>query len=825
MWDCPRCNLENKLENLVCSACQEPRPYTPLQQLIINSADEYYRHLEAHNLGTTTIRIRSRISKQVEAPKSTTDHPIYHTHWTFDLGGSLYDLDGFFIKEIRNENPAIWNNDAFKVIEYDNEQHRLTVGILRDEQTFSQIPCNDLRIVSDLKFLVKNVEKWAKGNGKDLRLPETVYTAFQNNGGDKKPEIEHILKHPVQYVWGPPGTGKTRYALLNAVEQVVLAGGQAAVFAPTNSAVENALEPIIEKGFCSRDKILRLGTPSHSFASKYPECCEEIGVQKKVKQISQQIHAWEEKLARREDAETAIRTLEELAPLFSALDDFKGAIFEKETACSHHKKEMDSLREQREDLVRNTAEVNVRIKNAEQALSAVQRDIKRYYGSGFRSFVSGFQTRPERNVLEGKEKDCKDELERLCAQHSSAEKRIEELLVEEAAQKRLIERYEKERTKVSEELEQQVSQLRQRNTPRPPINNALASLAGNGIDECKQTLDEIRKNAEEALALIDQVELKNEILQAQEEKERLGQSTQEVLEKKQVIAMTLDKYISLFMDIPLKCAHKFVDEAGFAPMIKALCLFNDSGIPVTFIGDHKQIPPIVQDGDGNLSARTINLWGQPSMCALWLIKATKPFEVIEQSPPEMGKIYPNMHILNKTYRFGDNLAKLLDQFIYKCGLESGAKHPLKLCIVDVRAVQEAEKKVNKEEAASAVEYLTLPDQISSVAIITPYLNQVRTIKGNLPYRQKEQLFTVHKAQGREWDTVIFSVVDDGKPGREPWFTDVTNTQADADKLLNTALSRAKKELVLICNVNYWLNRPDADRQLISQLIRLAQEKF
>ncbi len=113
-------------------------------------------------------------------------------------------------------------------------------------------------------------------------------------------------------------------------------------------------------------------------------------------------------------------------------------------------------------------------------------------------------------------------------------------------------------------------------------------------------------------------------------------------------------------------------------------------------------------------------------------------------------------------------------------------------------------------------------RISSAAIITPYLNQVRTIKGNLPHRQKEQLFTVHKAQGREWDTVIFSVVDDGKPGREPWFTDFLNSQADADKLLNTALSRAKKELIMICNVNYWLNRPDASCQLISQLIRLAE---
>lgn len=315
--------------------------------------------------------------------------------------------------------------------------------------------------------------------------------------------------------------------------------------------------------------------------------------------------------------------------------------------------------------------------------------------------------------------------------------------------------------------------------------------------------------------------MKKEILQAQAEKERLGQSTQEVLEQKQVIAMTLDKYISLFMDAPLKCAHKFVDEAGFAPMAKALCLFNDSQIPVTFIGDHMQIPPIVQDGAGNLSARTSNLWGQPSMCAPWLVGVTNPFEVIEQSPPEMGKIYPNMHILNKTYRFGDNLAKLLDQFIYQCGLESGAEHPLKISIIDVQATESPEPRMNVEEAEASVRLLQDSQNVDA-AIITPYKKQVETIRRKLSYNLRDQLFTVHKAQGREWDTVIFSVVDDGKSGREPWFADFTNTQADANKLLNTALSRAKKELIMICNVNYWLNRPDSNRQLISQLIRMAE---
>lgn len=153
------------------------------------------------------------------------------------------------------------------------------------------------------------------------------------------------------------------------------------------------------------------------------------------------------------------------------------------------------------------------------------------------------------------------------------------------------------------------------------------------------------------------------------------------------------------------------------------------------------------------------------MCSPWLIRAKNPHETIKEAPPEMQDIYPNMHILNKTYRFGPNLAKLLDRFVYDCGLESGADHPLKISIVDVRATEAAEKKVNIEEADAAVRVF-LNGQNPDAAIITPYRNQVKTIKKPLPYHHREQLVTVHKAQGREWDTVVFSVVDDGKTGRD-----------------------------------------------------------
>lgn len=55
--------------------------------------------------------------------------------------------------------------------------------------------------------------------------------------------------------------------------------------------------------------------------------------------------------------------------------------------------------------------------------------------------------------------------------------------------------------------------------------------------------------------------------------------------------------------------------------------------------------------------------------------------------------------------------------------------------------------------------------------------------------------TIHKSQGSEWDTVIFSVVDDSPAGsgkRGAFFTNSLNHKFNSLNLINTVVSRAKK---------------------------------
>ena len=99
----------------------------------------------------------------------------------------------------------------------------------------------------------------------------------------------------------------------------------------------------------------------------------------------------------------------------------------------------------------------------------------------------------------------------------------------------------------------------------------------------------------------------------------------------------------------------------------------------------------------------------------------------------------------------------------------------------------------------------------------PYRNQRALLAGTAKkssYPQEVSL-TVHRAQGREWDTVLFSVVDaTGK-----FFTTTLNPKNCGTQIINTAVSRAKNRLILVCDCNDWGDQP---KELIGQLLQVAQ---
>ena len=76
--------------------------------------------------------------------------------------------------------------------------------------------------------------------------------------------------------------------------------------------------------------------------------------------------------------------------------------------------------------------------------------------------------------------------------------------------------------------------------------------------------------------------------------------------------------------------------------------------------------------------------------------------------------------------------------------------------------------------------------------------------------------TVHGSQGREWDTVILSIADGRVESREVPLRFTGSSTDVGRRLINTAVSRAKRRLVVFCDVDFWMSMDD---ELVTGVIK------
>ena len=306
--------------------------------------------------------------------------------------------------------------------------------------------------------------------------------------------------------------------------------------------------------------------------------------------------------------------------------------------------------------------------------------------------------------------------------------------------------------------------------------------------------------------------------------EKPSEEDVELQENIQLIACTLDKYDSEYKDKKMNVQHIFLDEAGYANMIKAGMLFNHK-VPITLLGDHAQLPPVCELNDFSIEKEkefeNMFLWAQSSIYFETLFDLSKE-EVRHQY---LKNITPTLkHVsktsLNRTYRFGENLARVLGYHVYSLDFSSGNRDSVtKISFIHAPKQEEYRSRESITEVI-AIKRLTAilkMKGISDYAILTPYKKQVKLLGLHLPNERNElKIMTVHGSQGREWDTVIVSVADTS----DKWFVDSLNLASRGLNLVNTAVSRARKELLIVCDTTYWKRQTG---QLISDLIRIGEE--
>lgn len=701
-------------------------------------------------------------------------------------------------------------------------------------------------LVVSFRWLVQRVLNWLEHRGKCITWPPRATTRPPPDldripdADDEKYEAGRvILNSPLSYIWGPPGTGKTSHVLAPVVKACAKAGEKVLVLAPTNLAVDNALDAVLRLTQDS-STVLRLGIPTSGFLERWPECCESKAHREQLAEIEEQIEYVRSRKALLEDQ------VGRLARLVAAEAERNRKAYELQSQVERCqvlaarqqglKTESSSVKSQIDQLAAEAANLQSRLMDCglprlETEAAAMEKEhislIEKLHGLkiAFSPLRWYHQFTSQRSIITIQQEKTQSRLE-VVEQTLTRVRR-------DLSQTRVLAQPIEQRLKfVSDEMNHMKIQLEELDRDRTLTEsefNRLNSMITELSHEVSRLDHVVQKHQREAVENPVGVELDQELAessvkltQLESEKSRFRQD----LGLKSVLGMTLDGFIGMTMEAgQLSVDRIFVDEAAYAPLAKVLPLLS-MNCPIALLGDHRQLPPVCENKN---DPKITSFWQMSAIFIETAFNCEGDHNLIvaanEPTHEQAAK-----YVLTRSYRFGSNLASLLDRSVYGnvglTGRNEQTRIAVESCSPRLMPNEQVRRNLAEAEAivAKVQAWLSWPNPNGeTLAILTPYKAQARLIASLLQNAGINadgiDVLNVHKAQGREWDWVLISVVDTDRLSRNrPWFTDDTNDRTNGREVLNTAISRAKKHLFLFMDADFWKHRSDPSL-ILSQIAR------
>lgn len=801
---------------------------------VTEGTGQYYKYLKENGKGKDEVRVISVVA--------------YNGMYELTLSGRLYN-DGsdveFCICNIS------YTTGMLRPVKYDRIRNILTVWAteefvldLKDRHGcgLEDIPVDRIVLRSDLLFLVQRVLNWyrraAAGVCPSPKIdfppkPICDYVACPwihpqyFPSPEQAQAIRTAMTSSLSYIWGAPGAGKTKFVLARCLVSHISMGHKVLVCAPTNIALEQTLFgvlSVLRDEQIPSNRILRLGTPSDRFADEYPECCVQRGAQERFNELSIAKEELEAKIAEPKRAREKLLTYRKYSRYTtSALKNVKERQ-EELIAALEAEKQLD------EEIARDTSELeklNDLLASTEAALreamtqaTSSEKEKHTFHYKISHVFGTAYSSEVERSLAIANVKVDKKiaEKEGIISRFNEVAKRLNEKRTQynqRAAVNDIVRHFKKTQSKLKKRFPKRLAPL----IEELNAGNARERFA-KMITTLEETTDEINTYLTEHSEndIPDTAEIERQIERIDTELKGLSpKSVQSRLESVAVVALTADSFVGSYELIReshanRKFNHIFIDEAGYLCAAKGMTLFS-LGIPVTLLGDHMQLPPVCEmnfDQETEPIRFPAVFWSLPIIycCNIreneldvlyrqFIKNELTPFEGM---PREM---------LTQTFRFGVGLARALSKHVYKdpySVISATRNAETEIVVIDAaRTNTEREKRENHSEAAAIAAYLDSTEWDSdSVSILTPYNAQRKVLSKYLPKSLKESILTVHKSQGQEWETVILSVVDT----HNKWFTTTLVPERGGVQVLNTAISRARRRLVIVCDYKHWLSCPN-----------------
>ncbi len=696
---------------------------------------------------------------------------------------------------------------------------------------------DDIKIVSDLRFLIKRLWQFYKYNQFNLLppfpidIPQLPDEQTDYLSEEQKNAVDSVFQFPVTYIHGAPGTGKTRAVLAQCILRYVIAKKRIFLLAPTNNAVEQMLRgvlPVLKDAGIDLECVYRIGTASESFAKEYPQVIGNTALESLLDNLLKQKSHYES------EVDNIHKTQEQTQNLFIRLEKCRRTHIE-------------------------VAGIASQLKVALTEIAELSNTLGKLYDQSKLTELEYEQTQKSENEAASDVSICRDnisltqkQIDRLkhrfwkAKQRHQLEDDLRILLVSfpqyKAAHQNAISTQNQAREKWAAATQAHLDCLGKHNKLLACIENlrkriltlvdadpdykasveSSLSRSDYELGDASIFLTTLESQYQDSANQIDYNLYETYIRELQSIKdqlERIG-SNAKINQKENalVLAGTID---STLRDLIIpdneadeikekrKIFHVFLDEAGYTCLAKGMAAFA-CGAPVTFLGDHKQLPPVCEMSRITEEFAPICLWALPIAYYPELIHGD--FRDLyyrcycrKDEPSFYGINYCS---LNTSYRFGHGLAGILAKYIYTSKFHGVSDTPFEIQIIDAPFIAGTFTKSNQAEASAISDYLN-HNPSHDFSILAPYRNQIKLLRRILPKDYKDNILTVHRSQGCEWDTVILSVTDTHKP----FFTD--SNLPIGRSVLNTAISRARRKLVIVCDVGVWSAKHG---QIITELI-------